>query len=221
MLAAYMRPAYKSREMLSMAGSPTTDELLRTLVLILDLGGTFAFALSGAVPPAVLVDWRYLAVSPAAGLRCFYWSALIEKLRNPVRMLDAMGLALFAVAGTRRRIGRRRRHAARPAGRRDRDRRRARVLRTARDRDSPRMAVADRAASRRPVIRRRALSSGWAGFPHAPQSPGVAYRQAAVAARDQAGLFPCRERAARRMQRGPGEFRDILAAQRESDRPAA
>jgi uncharacterized membrane protein YeiH len=25
---------------------------------------------------------------------------LIEKLRNPVRMLDAMGLALFAVAGT-------------------------------------------------------------------------------------------------------------------------
>ena len=134
MLAAYMRPAYKSREMLSMAGSPTTDELLRTLVLILDLGGTFAFALSGAmagvrrrldlfgvlvlsfaastsggitrdlligaVPPAALVDWRYLAVSLAAGLLCFYWSALIEKLRNPVRMLDAMGLALFAVAGT-------------------------------------------------------------------------------------------------------------------------
>lgn len=134
MLAAYMRPAYKSREMLSMAGSPTTDELLRTLVLILDLGGTFAFALSGAmagvrrrldlfgvlvlsfaastsggitrdlligaVPPAALQDWRYLAVSLAAGLLCFYWSALIEKLRNPVRMLDAMGLALFAVAGT-------------------------------------------------------------------------------------------------------------------------
>ena len=114
--------------------TPATDELLRTLVLILDLGGTFAFALSGAmagvrrqldlfgvlvisfaastsggiardlligaVPPAALVDWRYLAVSLAAGLLCFYWCALIEKLRNPVRMLDAMGLALFAVAGT-------------------------------------------------------------------------------------------------------------------------
>lgn len=111
-----------------------TDEVLRTLVLILDLGGTFAFALSGAMagirrgldifgvlvlsfaaatfggitrdlligatPPAALQDWRYLAVSLAAGLIAFFWSPLIEKLRNPVRMLDAMGLALFAVAGT-------------------------------------------------------------------------------------------------------------------------
>ncbi|WP_205451958.1 trimeric intracellular cation channel family protein [Sphingobium estronivorans] len=116
-----------------MAGQ-ATDELLRVLVLILDLAGTFAFALSGAtagvrrqldifgvlvlsfaastfggitrdvvigaVPPAALQDWRYLAVSIAAGLICFFWSSLIEKLRNPVRMLDAMGLALFAVAGT-------------------------------------------------------------------------------------------------------------------------
>ncbi len=111
-----------------------TDELLRTLVLLLDLGGTFAFALSGgmagtrrqldifgvlvlsfaastsggiardllidAAPPAALKDWRYLAVSLAAGLLCFFWSSLIDKLRNPVRILDAAGLALFAVAGT-------------------------------------------------------------------------------------------------------------------------
>lgn len=117
-----------------MLEAQATDELLRTLVLILDLCGTFAFALSGAmagirrrldifgvlvlsfaastfggisrdlligaVPPAALKDWRYLAVSLAAGLLCFFWSSLIEKLRNPVRMLDAMGLALFAVAGT-------------------------------------------------------------------------------------------------------------------------
>lgn len=117
-----------------MIETQATNELLQTLVLILDLGGTFAFALSGAmagirrrldifgilvlsfgtatfggitrdlligaVPPAALVDWRYLAVSLAAGLLCFFWSPLIEKLRNPVRMLDAAGLALFAVAGT-------------------------------------------------------------------------------------------------------------------------
>jgi uncharacterized membrane protein YeiH len=109
-------------------------DLLRMLVLILDLGGTFAFALSGAmagvrrrldifgvlvlsvaastfggimrdlligaVPPAALKDWRYLAVSLVAGVLCFFWSSLIEKLRQPVRMLDALGLALFAVAGT-------------------------------------------------------------------------------------------------------------------------
>ena len=109
-------------------------EVQRTLVLFLDLGGTFAFALSGAmagikrhldvfgvlvlsfaassfggilrdlligaVPPASLVDWRYLGVSVAAGLIAFFWSSLIEKLSNPVRLLDAMGLAFFAVAGS-------------------------------------------------------------------------------------------------------------------------
>jgi uncharacterized membrane protein YeiH len=113
---------------------PRTDEMLKTLVLLLDLGGTFAFALSGgmagvrrrldifgvlvlsfaastfggiardlligAVSPAALQDWRYLGVSLLAGAICFAWSPLIEKMRNPVRMLDAMGLALFAVAGT-------------------------------------------------------------------------------------------------------------------------
>ena len=110
-----------------------TLEVQRTLVLILDLCGTFAFALSGAMagvrrrldvfgilvlsfaassfggigrdlligatPPAALVDWRYLAVSLAAGFIVFFWSPLIERLSNPVRLLDAMGLAFFAVAG--------------------------------------------------------------------------------------------------------------------------
>ncbi len=113
-----------------------TGELLRPLVLILDLCGTFAFALSGAmagirrhldvfgvlvlsfaassfggvsrdlmigaVPPAALVDWRYLAVSVAAGLIAFFWPSPIEKLRNPVRLLDAIGLAFFAVAGAQK-----------------------------------------------------------------------------------------------------------------------
>lgn len=114
----------------------STGELLRTLVLILDLCGTFAFALSGAmagikrhldvfgvlvlsfaassfggisrdvmigaVPPAALVDWRYLAISLAAGLVAFFWPSPIDKLRNPVRLLDAMGLAFFAVAGAQK-----------------------------------------------------------------------------------------------------------------------
>lgn len=116
-----------------MIESHITDDLLRSLVLILDLCGTFAFALSGAMagirrrldlfgvlvlafaastfggmardvligatPPAALEDWRYLAVSVAAGMIAFFWSRLIAQLRNPVLMLDAMGLALFAVAG--------------------------------------------------------------------------------------------------------------------------
>jgi uncharacterized membrane protein YeiH len=115
---------------------PTTFEVQRTLVTVLDLCGTFAFAVSGATagvrqrldvfgvlvlsfaasafggltrdvligatPPAALVDWRYLAVSLVAGLITFFWSSLVEKLRNPVRLLDAAGLAFFAVSGTQK-----------------------------------------------------------------------------------------------------------------------
>ncbi|MCH4267324.1 MAG: TRIC cation channel family protein [Brevundimonas sp.] len=110
-----------------------TAEVQRALVLVLDLCGTFAFAISGALagvrrrldvfgvlvlsfvassfggigrdvligatPPAALVDWRYLAVSLAAGLVTFFWWPLIERLQTPVRLLDAVGLAFFAVAG--------------------------------------------------------------------------------------------------------------------------
>lgn len=109
-------------------------EFQRTLVLVLDLCGTFAFAVSGGTaavrrrldlfgvlvvsfaastfggisrdvligdaPPAAFEDWRYLAVAMAAGVVAFCWSPRIERLRNPVRMLDAVGLAFFAVAGT-------------------------------------------------------------------------------------------------------------------------
>ena len=109
-------------------------ELQSTLVLVLDLCGTFAFAVSGATaavrrrldifgvlvvsfaastfggisrdlligatPPAAIQDWRYLAVAIAAGVITFFWSQLVERLRNPVRLLDAVGLAFFAVAGT-------------------------------------------------------------------------------------------------------------------------
>jgi uncharacterized membrane protein YeiH len=111
-------------------------EMQRTLVLTLDLCGTSAFAVSGAMagirqrldifgvlvlsfaassfggigrdvligatPPAALVDWRYLAVALATGLVSFFWSSAIEKFRNPVRMLDAAGLAFFAVSGTQK-----------------------------------------------------------------------------------------------------------------------
>lgn len=109
---------------------------MKMLILLLDLGGTFVFAISGAtaavrrrldlfgvlvlsfaaansggivrdlligaVPPAAIDDWRYLAVSLAAGLITFYWTPIIEKLQNPVRLFDAAGLALFAVAGAQK-----------------------------------------------------------------------------------------------------------------------
>jgi uncharacterized membrane protein YeiH len=105
---------------------------------ILDLGGTFVFALSGAmvgvnrrldifgilvlafvtgnfggitrdlligaVPPAALTDGLYLLVSILAGLITFFWYAGVDRLRSPVLLFDAVGLAFFAVAGAQKAI---------------------------------------------------------------------------------------------------------------------
>jgi uncharacterized membrane protein YeiH len=65
-------------------------------------GGILRDLLIGAVPPAALVDWRYLAAATLAGLVTFIWHPQIERMRNPVRVFDAAGLALFAVAGTQK-----------------------------------------------------------------------------------------------------------------------
>jgi Glycine transporter len=109
---------------------------METLVLVLDLVGTFVFALSGAVagvrhrldlfgvlvlafaagnaggiardlligavPPAAISDWRYLTVSLLAGIVTFWRPFAVERLRSPVLLFDAAGLALFAVAGTQK-----------------------------------------------------------------------------------------------------------------------
>lgn len=107
-----------------------------TLLSVLDLLGTFVFALGGAVagvrrrldlfgvlvlsfvagnfggitrdlvigavPPAAIGDWRYLAVSLPAGAVTFYWFPGVDRLRSPVLVLDGAGLALFAVSGTQK-----------------------------------------------------------------------------------------------------------------------
>ena len=63
-------------------------------------GGIVRDVLIGAHPPASLADWRYLVVAMVAGLVTFRWHGVIERLRNPVQLFDAAGLALFAVLGT-------------------------------------------------------------------------------------------------------------------------
>ena len=63
-------------------------------------GGMVRDVLIGAIPPASLADWRYLATAMFAGLVTFRWHRIIERLRNPVLMFDAAGLALYAVLGT-------------------------------------------------------------------------------------------------------------------------
>jgi uncharacterized membrane protein YeiH len=107
--------------------------MLHTLPTVLDLGGTFVFAISGAmaavrhrldifgvlvlafaagnaggitrdvligaVPPAAIAHWTYLAVSILAGLITWFWYRTVDRLGDPVLWFDAVGLAFFAVAG--------------------------------------------------------------------------------------------------------------------------
>ncbi len=104
-----------------------------TLFNLLDLSGTFAFAISGAVaakqrnldlfgilaiayiaacgggiardlcigavPPAGLADWRYLATAVSAALITIGAYPWVKRLNYPVRLFDAVGLGLFAVYG--------------------------------------------------------------------------------------------------------------------------
>jgi uncharacterized membrane protein YeiH len=104
------------------------------LFLALDLAGTFAFALNGALtairvarldvvgvvtlgmitalgggiirdifldalPPATFSDWRYLAVAAIGSLVAFTFGRRLDRLINPILVLDAAGLSLFAVSG--------------------------------------------------------------------------------------------------------------------------
>ena len=54
------------------------------------------------MPPAAISDWRYLAVSLLAEIVTFWRPSVIARLRSPVLIFDAAGLALFAVAGTQK-----------------------------------------------------------------------------------------------------------------------
>jgi len=103
---------------------------------VLDLIGTFAFAISGAVaarqrrldlfgiasiafmvacgggivrdvcigaiPPAGLSNWHYLATSLAACLVTILAYPQVRRLRQPVLLFDAIGLGLFAVSGAQK-----------------------------------------------------------------------------------------------------------------------
>lgn len=84
------------------AGVKHRLDLFGVLVLSFAAGNSGGIArdlMIGAVPPAAISDWRYIAVSILAGLVTFYWYRVINRLSSPVLVFDAAGLALFAVAG--------------------------------------------------------------------------------------------------------------------------
>lgn len=110
--------------------------MTHVFLLVLDLGGTLVFAISGAlaavrhrldafgvmvpafaagnaggvtrdlligaVPPAAIANWSYLAVSVIAGWLVFYGHRWVQRFDQPVLWLDAVGLAFFAVAGAQK-----------------------------------------------------------------------------------------------------------------------
>ena len=111
-------------------------DYLHSLYTFIDLAGTFAFAISGAVaakdkgldifgilvvaftvacgggiirdlcigavPPAGLSDWRYLAVAMIAAIITMSLNSLSNWLNRPVLLFDALGLSLFAVSGAQK-----------------------------------------------------------------------------------------------------------------------
>jgi len=62
-------------------------------------GGFIRDVLIGATPPAALVDWWYLLVPVGAGLLTFVYHPTVGRMENLVNVFDALGLALFVVAG--------------------------------------------------------------------------------------------------------------------------
>jgi uncharacterized membrane protein YeiH len=62
-------------------------------------GGIARDIMIGAIPPAAISDWGYIAVSMLAGVITFFWYPLIDRLSSPVLLFDAAGLGLFVAAG--------------------------------------------------------------------------------------------------------------------------
>lgn len=84
------------------AGVKRRLDLFGVLVLSFAAGNSGGIArdvMIGALPPAAMSEWRYIAVSMLAGLITFYGYRIINQLSSPVLVFDAAGLALFAVAG--------------------------------------------------------------------------------------------------------------------------
>src|SRR4029453_3179184 len=52
-------------------------------------GGVIRDLLIGAVPPAAINDWRYVAVSLAAGAVTFVWYPNVKRLQPTVLVLEA------------------------------------------------------------------------------------------------------------------------------------
>ena len=67
-------------------------------------GGILRDVLIGAVPPVAISDIDYFVIAIAGGLLTFYFYRTVRSLQRSILLLDAVGLALFAVVGTQKAI---------------------------------------------------------------------------------------------------------------------
>ncbi|GAB3084118.1 trimeric intracellular cation channel family protein [Phycicoccus sp. Root563] len=68
-------------------------------------GGVMRDVLIGALPPVGISDWRLLTSALVAGLVTFVYHPGIERISRFVRVLDAAGLAVFAIGGSLKALG--------------------------------------------------------------------------------------------------------------------
>jgi uncharacterized membrane protein YeiH len=69
------------------------------LAVVVGIAGGITRDVLIGIPPQTFRDWRYLVVAGAAGLVTFVAHSALKRLRRPILVLDAAGLALFCVTG--------------------------------------------------------------------------------------------------------------------------
>lgn len=62
-------------------------------------GGILRDVCLGALPPAGISDWRYLACCVVASTMTIWMGRWLERLHDPVTFFDSLGLGFFAVFG--------------------------------------------------------------------------------------------------------------------------
>lgn len=78
-------------------------DLIGVLVLAVAAGlggGILRDVLIGAVPPVGISDWRVFTAACVAGLLTFFLHPRLSRIERAVAVLDALGLGVFAIAGT-------------------------------------------------------------------------------------------------------------------------
>lgn len=68
-------------------------------------GGVMRDILIGELPPVGISDWRLLTSALVAGLVTFVYHPGVERISRFVRILDAAGLAVFAIGGSLKALG--------------------------------------------------------------------------------------------------------------------